>query len=53
LKIDNDATLYVYLAVDEMFSYSTPILISVDPISTTILRIELAESRKTEFRPAI
>jgi len=48
LKIDNDATLYVYLAVDEMFSYSTPILISVDPISTTILRIELAESRKTE-----
>jgi len=46
-------TLYVYLAVDEMFSYSTPILISVDPISTTILRIELAESRKTEFRPAI
>ena len=47
LKINNDTTLYVYLAVDEMFSYSTPILISVDPISTTILRIELAESRKT------
>ena len=48
LEVNNDATLYVYLAADEMFSYSIPILISVDPISTTILRIELAESRKTE-----
>jgi hypothetical protein len=45
---ENNTTMYVYLAVDEMFSHSTPILISVDPISTTILRIELAESRKTE-----
>ena len=48
LEVDNDATLYVYLAADEMFSHSIPILISVDPISTAILRIELAESRKTE-----
>ena len=48
LEIDNDTTLYVYLAADEMFSHSIPILISVDPISTAILRIELAESRKTE-----
>ena len=48
LEIDNNATLYVYLAADEMFSHSIPILISVDPISTAILRIELAESRKTE-----
>ena len=40
--------LYVYLAADEVFSRSRPILISVDPISTTILRIELAESRKTD-----
>lgn len=48
LEIDNNATLYVYLAADEMFSHSIPILISVDPISTTIIRIELAESRKTE-----
>jgi len=46
---DNDTiTMYVCLAADEMFSHSTPILISVDPISTAILRIELAESRKTE-----
>lgn len=42
-----DAIKYVYLAADEIFSHSTPILISVDPISSAILRIELAESRKT------
>lgn len=48
LKIDNGAILYVSLAADEMFSHSRPLLISVDPISTVILRIELAESRKTE-----
>ena len=44
---ENNTITYVYLAVDEMFSHSTPILISVDPISTAILRIELAKSRKT------
>ncbi|MDA3894466.1 MAG: transposase [Salinivirgaceae bacterium] len=44
----NDTVMFVCLAADEMFSHSTPILISVDPISTAILRIELAESRKTE-----
>jgi len=47
-NISNDEILYVYLAVDEMFSHSIPILISVDPVSTAILRIELSESRKTE-----
>lgn len=46
--VGDDEILYVYLAVDEMFSHSRPILISVDPISTAILRIELSESRKTE-----
>jgi len=40
--------LYVYLASDEVFAHSSPILISVDPISTAILKIELAESRKTD-----
>lgn len=45
---DNETILYVYLAVDEMFSHSIPVLISVDPISTAILRIELSESRKTQ-----
>ena len=46
--VDNGAILYVCLAADEMYSYSTPILITVEPVSTAILRIELAESRKTE-----
>ncbi len=46
--VDNGAILYVCLAADEMYSYSTPILITVDPVSTAILRIELAQSRKTE-----
>jgi len=40
--------LYVCLAADEMYSYSTPILITVEPVSTAILRIELAQSRKTQ-----
>ena len=48
IKIGRNKVLYVYLAADEIFSYSRPLLISVDPISTTILRIELSESRKTE-----
>jgi len=46
--VDGGTILYVSLAVDEMYSYSTPILITVDPVSTAILRIELAESRKTQ-----
>ena len=48
IDIGDGNVLYVYLAADEVFSYSRPILISVDPISTTILMIELAESRKTD-----
>jgi len=48
IEIGSHHALHVYLAADEVFSHSRPILISVDPISTTILRIELAESRKTE-----
>ncbi len=46
--VDDGTILYVCLAADEMYSYSRPILITVDPVSTAILRIELAESRKTE-----
>jgi len=42
------AIMYVYLAADEVYSRSKPILISVDPISTAIISIELAESRRTE-----
>ena len=48
IEIGDGNVLYVYLAADEIFSYSRPLLISVDPISTAILRIELSESRKTE-----
>lgn len=48
IEIGDGNVLYVYLAADEVFSYSRPLLISVDPISTAILRIELSESRKTE-----
>ncbi len=39
--------MYVYLASDEVFAHSTPILISVDPLSSTIIKIELGESRKS------
>jgi len=48
IEIGDGNVLYVYLAADEVFSYSRPLLISVDPISTAILRIGLAGSRKTE-----
>jgi hypothetical protein len=48
IAVSDEHILYVYLAVDEVFSHAIPLLISVDPISTAILRIELAASRKTE-----
>lgn len=48
LEVNNGCILYVCLAADEMYSYSTPILITADPVSTAILRIEIAESRKTQ-----
>lgn len=48
LEIDSGTILYVCLAADELYSRSTPLLITVDPVSTAILRIELAKSRKTE-----
>ena len=47
IKIEGNSHLYVYLASDELFSHCRPILISVDPISTAILRIDLAETRQT------
>ncbi len=39
---------YIVFASDEIFSKSTPILVTVDPISSAILRIELATSRKAD-----
>jgi len=44
---DNSVQLVIF-ASDELFSKSTPILITVDPISSAILRIELADSRKVD-----
>ncbi len=38
----------VIFASDEIFAKRTPILITVDPISSAILSIELVESRKAE-----
>lgn len=46
--VNDGNIMYVCLAADEMYSYSRPILITVEPVSTAILRIELADSRKTE-----
>jgi len=36
----------VIMACDEIFSHFRPILITVDPVSSAILRIELADSRE-------
>lgn len=44
----NGARQYIVFANDEIFSKSNPILITVDPYSTVIVRIELSNSRKTE-----
>ncbi len=35
----------VFALADEIFALSTPILITIDPVSTAILRIELADDR--------
>ncbi len=43
----NEAQLVVFTS-DEIFSKTTPILVTVDPISSAILRIELADTRKVE-----
>ncbi len=48
LFTDNAITQYLVFASDEIFSKTTPILVTVDPCSSAILRIELADSRKAE-----
>ncbi len=45
---ENDTTQYLVFASDEIFSKTIPILVTVDPCSSTILRIELADSRKAD-----
>lgn len=46
IELDKSMKLVIMIASDEVFSKSTPILITVDPISSAILKIEKAEDRK-------
>jgi hypothetical protein len=48
LSTENNTTLLLVLTSDEIFSKKRPILVSVDPCSSAILRIELVDSRKAE-----
>ena len=45
---EDDKIKVVVFASDEIFSKSRPILVTVDPISSAILRIEIADARKAE-----
>jgi len=44
---DSEVRVVVF-ASDEVFSKNTPILVTVDPVSSAILKIELADTRKVE-----
>jgi hypothetical protein len=48
LTTDGSHVQLVVFASDELFCKSSPILITVDPVSSAILRIELADSRKVD-----
>jgi hypothetical protein len=48
LSTEKGIIQYLVFASDEIFSKTTPILVTVDPCSSVILRIELADSRKAE-----
>ena len=48
LTMKNDEIQVVVFLSDEIFSKRTPILVTVEPISSAILRIELADTRKAE-----
>ncbi len=48
LSLKKDETQVVVFLSDEIFSKSTPILVTVEPISSAILRIELTDTRKVE-----
>ena len=48
LAAENGVVRYLVFASDEIFSKSVPILVTVDPCSSAILRIELTGSRKGE-----
>jgi len=48
LTTKNDEIQVVVFLSDEIFSKRTPILVTVDPISSAILRIELTDTRKAK-----
>jgi len=48
LKTSKNTVQLVIFASDEIFSKTHPILITVDPVSSAILRAELADSRDAE-----
>jgi len=48
LTTNNDEDELVVFLSDELFAKNIPILVTVDPSSSAILRIELADSRKVE-----
>ena len=48
ISTEDSITRYLIFTSDEIFSRSTPILVTVDPCSSAILRMELADSRNAE-----
>ena len=48
LENSNDEVKLVVFLADEIFAKKIPILVTVDPISSAILRIEIADSRKVK-----
>ncbi len=48
LETDNDEIQLVVYLSDEIFSKSIPILVTVDPVSSAILKIGLADNRKAD-----
>lgn len=48
LKTGNDEIQFVVFLSDEIFSKSVPILVTVEPKSSTILKIELTNTRKAQ-----
>jgi len=48
LETGSDSLEYVVYLSDEIFAHSVPILITVEPASSAILKIELADNRKAE-----
>ena len=48
LTTSNDEVKLIVFLSDEIFAKNIPVLVTVDPISSAIPRIELADSRKVE-----